>query len=116
MLSTPAAIMTSASPTRIRSAAICTALKPEAQKRLTVMPPTLVGRPANTAPIRATLRPCWASGIAQPQIMSSMATGSRPGTWASAPFKAMTNKSSGLVLRKLPRCERPIGVRVAATI
>ena len=68
MLSAPAAIITSASPTRMRSAAICTADRPEAQKRLTVMPPTLLGRPASTAPMRATFRPCCASGIAQPQI------------------------------------------------
>ena len=73
MLSVPAAIITSASPTRMRSAAICTADRPEAQKRLTVMPPTLLGRPASTAPMRATFRPCCASGIAQPQITSSMA-------------------------------------------
>ena len=84
MLSVPAAIITSASPTRMRSAAICTADRPEAQKRLTVMPPTLLGRPASTAPMRATFRPCCASGIAQPQITSSMACGSSPGTCASA--------------------------------
>ena len=84
MLSVPAAIMMSASPTRIRSAAICTADSPEAQKRLTVMPPTLWGKPANTAPMRAMFRPCGPSGMAQPQMMSSMAAGSRVGAWARA--------------------------------
>ena len=116
MLSTPAAIITSASPTRMRSAAICTALNPEAQKRFTVMPPTLLGRPASTAPMRAMLRPCWPSGMAQPQIRSSIAFGSSEGTCASAACKALTSKSSGRVLRKKPRWERPMGVRVAATI
>ena len=84
MLSVPAAIMMSASPTRMRSAAICTADSPEAQKRLTVMPPTLWGKPASTAPMRAMFRPCGPSGMAQPQIMSSMAAGSRVGAWARA--------------------------------
>ena len=116
MLSTPAAIITSASPTRIRSAAICTALMPDAQKRLTVIPPTLCGKPANTAPIRAIFKPWEASGIAQPHIKSSIACGSSVGTCASAACNALTSKSSGRVLRKNPRCERPMGVRVAATI
>ena len=116
MLSTPAAIITSASPTRMRSAAICTADRPEAQKRLTVMPPTLVGRPASTAPMRATLRPCCASGMAQPQTMSSMVCGSSRGTCASAAFSVVASRSSGRVLRKKPRCDLPMGVRVAATM
>ena len=73
---------------------------PDAQKRLTVMPPTLLGRPASTAPIRATLRPCCASGIAQPQMMSSIAFGSSPGTAASAAFSVVASRSSGRVLRK----------------
>ena len=100
MLSVPAAIMTSASPTRMRSAAICTALRPEAQKRFTVMPPTEAGSPARTAPMRATFRPCWASGMAQPQITSSMAAGSSPGAWASAERSTWASNSSGRVLRK----------------
>ena len=116
MLSVPAASITSASPTRMRSAAIWMALSPEAQKRFTVMPPTLLGSPASTAPIRATLRPCGPSGIAQPQIRSSIAFGSSVGTCASAPWIARTSRSSGRMLRKKPRCERPMGVRVAATI
>ena len=95
MLSTPAAIMTSASPTRMRSAAICTADSPDAQKRFTVMPPTLRGKPASTAATRATLRPCGPSGMAQPQMTSSTACGSSPGTCASAACKAFTSKSSG---------------------
>ena len=45
MLSVPAAIMMSASPVRMRSAAIETALRPDEQKRLIVMPATLFGKP-----------------------------------------------------------------------
>ena len=116
MLSTPAAIITSASPTRMRSAAICTADKPEAQKRLTVMPPTLLGRPASSAPMRAMFMPCSPSGMAQPTMASSMATGSSPGTWRNAAWMAATSKSSGRVLRKKPRWLLPIGVRLAETM
>ncbi len=82
--SAPAAIITSASPTRIRSAAIASAVSPDAQNRLTVTPPTECGSPASSAPMRATFRPCSASGIAQPTIASSIVFGSSPGTWASA--------------------------------
>ena len=84
MLSAPAAIITSASPTRMRSAAICTALRPEAQKRLTVMPPTELGKPAKSAATRAMFMPCSPSGIAQPTIASSIAAGSSSGTCLSA--------------------------------
>ena len=80
MLSAPAAIITSASPTRMRSAAIWIALKPDAQKRLTVTPPTLLGKPASRAPTRAMFMPCSPSGMAQPTMASSIALGSSPGT------------------------------------
>ena len=116
MLSTPAAIITSASPTRMRSAAIWMADRPEAQKRLMVMPPTLVGRPASTAAVRAMFRPCWPSGMAQPQTMSSIALGSSPGTCASADCSTLTSRSSGRMLRKKPRDDLPMGLRVAATM
>ena len=71
MLSVPAAIMTSASPVRMRSAAIDTAFRPDEQNRLIVMPATLVGSPASSTPMRATFIPCSSSGIAQPTITSS---------------------------------------------
>ena len=59
-------------PLRMPSAAICcTADRPEGRKRLTVMPPTLLGEPARMAPTRATLRPCWASGWRSHRITSS---------------------------------------------
>jgi hypothetical protein len=114
--SAPPAISTSASPTRMRSAAICTAVRPEAQKRLTVTPPTVSGRPASSTAMRAMFRPCSPSGMAQPTMASSTAFGSRVGTWRNAPWIAAISRSSGRVLRNIPRPALPIGVRVAATM
>ena len=98
--SAPPAIITSASPTRMRSAAICSAVRPEAQKRLTVTPPTEVGSPASTAATRAMFMPCSPSGKEQPMMASSMAFGSSEGTCASALRITATSRSSGRVLRK----------------
>jgi hypothetical protein len=78
IVSVPAAIITSASPRRMRSAAIATVCTPEAQKRLMVTPGTVFGMPASSRPIRATFIPCSASGIAQPTITSSTSAGSSP--------------------------------------
>ncbi len=100
MLSAPPAIITSASPTRMRSAAICTALMPDAQKRLTVMPPTECGNPAMTIAARAMLMPCSASGNEQPMMASSIAFGSSPGTCFIALRTAATSRSSGRVFLK----------------
>ena len=64
--STPPASTSPASPQRIARAAVPTASSPEAQRRLRVTPGTLVGRPASSADMRATLRlssPAW---LAQP--------------------------------------------------
>ena len=103
MLSVPAAIITSASPRRMRSAASATACTPEEQKRLMVMPDTESGNPASSSPMRATFMPCSASGMAQPTITSSMAAGSSPGHRASALFSACASMSSGRTLRNMPR-------------
>ena len=100
MLSAPPAIITSASPTRMRSAAMASAVRPLAQKRLTVTPPTECGSPASTMATRAMFMPCSPSGKLQPMIESSIAFGSRLGTWASAFRSAATSRSSGRVLRK----------------
>ena len=116
MDSTPPAIMTSASPTRMRSAAMDTAVMPAAQKRLTVAPATVLGRPDSSAAILATFMPCSASGIAQPMMASSMAAGSSEGTCDSALLITATSRSSGRVFLNTPRPDLPIGVRVAATM
>ena len=45
---------------------------PDAQKRLTVTADAVCGTPARRLAMRATFRPCSASGIAQPRITSSI--------------------------------------------
>ena len=67
MLSTPPAIISSASPARMARAAVPTASRPEPQRRLMVAPGTTSGRPASSRAMRATLRlssPAW---LAQPK-------------------------------------------------
>jgi hypothetical protein len=98
--SAPPAIITSASPTRMRSAAICTAVRPPAQKRLMVTPPTVCGSPASTIATRAMFMPCSASGNEQPTTASSIAFGSSDGTCLSAERTAATSRSSGRVFLK----------------
>ena len=116
MLSVPAAIITSASPKRIRSAASATACTPDEQKRLTVSPDTVLGKPASNNPIRATFMPCSASGMAQPTITSSIVVKSRPGHWATAAFNTCASRSSGRTFLNMPRGALPTGERVAETI
>ena len=116
MLSVPAAIITSASPVRIRSAAIDTALSPDEQKRLIVMPATEFGSPASRRPIRATFIPCSYSGIAQPTITSSMLAGSICGACCSTLFSTCASIESGRVDFNAPRGALPTGVRVVATM
>jgi hypothetical protein len=98
--SAPPAISTSASPTRIRSAAICTAVSPDAQKRLTVTPPTGFGKPHSATAMRAMFMPCSPSGNEQPTIASSIAAGSSVGACCIALLIAATRRSSGRMLRK----------------
>ena len=114
--SVPAAIITSSSPVRMRSAASATACTPEEQKRLMVIAGTLSGSPARSTPMRATFIPCGPSGIAQPTMTSPISCGSRPGTCASAPLSTWASMSSGRTLRNMPRGALPTGVRTAATI
>ena len=70
-ISTPPAITRSSSPVLIARAAVPTASRPDAQRRLSVTPGTLSGRPASKSAMRATLRlssPAW---FAQPKKTSS---------------------------------------------
>ena len=116
MLSVPPASIRSASPRRMRSAAIAIACTPDEQKRLIVMPGTEFGRPASSTPMRATFMPCSASGIAQPMIASPMRAGSMPGAFAIAARITCASRSSGRVLRNMPRGALPTGVRTAETM
>ena len=51
----------------LASATVC---RPEEQKRFTVMPETVTGRPARSAIWRAMLAPVAPSGLAQPMMTS----------------------------------------------
>jgi hypothetical protein len=62
MLSTPPAIARSISPIAMARAAVATASRLDAQRRLTVEPGTPSGNPASSSAIRPTLRlssPAW---------------------------------------------------------
>jgi hypothetical protein len=52
--------------------------RPEEQKRLTVTPAAVTGRPARSAICRAMLEPVAPSGVAQPMMTSSTSAGSMP--------------------------------------
>ena len=95
---------------------MATACTPEEQKRLMVMPGTVSGRPASSAPMRATFMPCSASGMAQPMMTSAMRAGSMPGHCSMAARMTCASMSSGRVLRNTPRGALPTGVRVVATM
>src|SRR3989344_6098954 len=99
MDSAPPAISTSASPTRMRSAAICSEVMPDAQKRFTVTPPTGWSNARPTA-MRAMFMPCSPSGKEQPMMASSIALGSSVGTCSMALLIAATSRSSGRVFLK----------------
>jgi len=114
--SVPPASTRSASPRRMRSAANATACTPDEQKRLMVCAGTPIGKPASSAPIRATFMPCSPSGIAQPTMMSLMRLASMPGAWVTTALSTCASISSGRVLRNMPRGALPTGVRVVATM
>ena len=62
-------------PIAIEPAAVWMACMAEPQKRFTVAPATLRGRPASTPTIRPTFMPCSPSGKAQPIVTSSICAG-----------------------------------------
>ena len=88
--STPPIRTSEASPVSIARLACMPASRLDAQRRLTVLPGTLVGRPASSAAIRATFLFSSPAPLALPKVTSSMLSGSRPGersisartTWA----------------------------------
>ena len=94
MLSTPPAIISSASPLLIARAAEPTASMPEPQRRLIVDPGNSTGSPASNDDIRATLRlssPAW---LAQPKITSLAADQSSCGWRAISAFSGTAPRSS----------------------
>src|SRR5579872_1424957 len=116
MDSTPPTTIRSPLPSMIVCAAKLNAVRLLAQKRFTVTPPAVVGRPASAVMMRATFMPCSPSGKAQPTITSSICEVSTFGTRSSAPRTAVAAKSSARMLFNTPLPARPIGVRTALTI
>src|SRR6478609_5564539 len=114
--STPPPITTSAKPAWTCSPACTMACKPLAQKRLTVSPGALFGNLATNTAFRAMLRPCSASGIAQPSTTSCTSSGRSPGTLATAACIAQAARSSGRVWRRVPLRARPTAVRTLLAI
>ncbi len=102
MLSVPPAIITSASPRRMRSAASATACSPDEQKRLIVMPGTLSGSPASST--RCARRSC----PARPRASRSRRSRRR---WL--PDRVPAHCASALSTRA-PACRRADGVEHAA--
>src|SRR5262249_10786164 len=96
-------------------AATATALRPEEQKRLTVPPGTVTGRPPSRATLRPVLNPCGPSGKPQPMITSSISPGSSCGTFFSRSFTQWAARSSGRVMLKEPRNDLARPVRELAT-
>ena len=72
MLSTPPTTMISPWPSMMLCAAMFTACRLLAQKRLTVTAPAVVGSPTSPVMMRATFMPCSPSGKAQPTMTSSI--------------------------------------------
>src|SRR6266571_8978826 len=116
MLSVPPAITISDMPLRMRCAATEIASRPEAQKRFTVTPGTVSGKPARWQAMRAIFIPCAPSGMAQPRTKSSTWSAEICGTRARAPLMASAARSSGRTVRIFPFGALPTGVRAAATI
>src|SRR6185436_13707159 len=114
--SVPPAMMQSAMPAMIRSAAIAMVCEPDEQKRLTVTAGTSCGRPARSAAIRATFEPDSASGVAQPMMTSSIDSGGSGGNRFNKSAITAAARSSGRVVRSVPRGALPTAVRTPATI
>ena len=95
ILSTPPAIIISASLHRMVLAALPTASMPEPHKRLIVTPGTEIGKPASKALILATLRlssPAW---FAHPRMTSSKDSQSTDGFVSTMDCNTTAARSSG---------------------
>ena len=111
--STPPATTSAASSQRIARAAWIAASRLEPQRRLTVAPVTVVGSPASSAAIRATLRLSSPAALAAPRMTSSIAAGSGSPARASSARRACVARSSGRTPARAPP-KRPKGVRTAS--
>ena len=111
ILSTPPAMINSASPHMICLDASIIACSPDAHKRLTVLPATVTGKPASNAAILATLRlssPAW---FAAPAITSSIAFTSTDEFLSNKDLITCASRSSGRMDVNVPPY-LPTGVRL----
>ena len=100
-MSTPPAIISSASPALTARAAMPTASRPEPQSRFTVVPGALSPSPARSAAMRATLRLSSPAALVQPSTTSSAVSGGRP-VRSTAASIARAARSSGRTLDSEP--------------
>ena len=113
--STPPATTMSFSPAMTRCAAIAIVCRPLEQKRLTVMPLVVIGRPARSAIWRAMLLPVAPSGVAQPMMTSSTSAGSMPAR-STAALTAWPPSVAPWVMLKAPFQLLASGVRAVETM
>ena len=110
--STPPVSTMSASPVSIVREPIIAASSDEPHSRLTDVPGTETGRPANRDAMRATLRLSSPAPLALPSTTSSTSPGSRS-VRSRAVRSTPAARSSGRVLASAPP-KRPNGVRTVA--
>ena len=109
--STPPAQTRSSKPDRTFMAAVFTASRPEAQKRLSCMPETVSGRPAASAAVLAMSAPCSPTGVTQPSTTSSTRSGSRSGLRLRTSSISWTTRSTGLT-----ECSAPVFLPLPRTV
>ena len=100
--STPPVSTSSASPDSIERLACMAASRLEPQRRLTVVPGTVVGSPASSDAIRATSRLSSPAPLELPKMTSSMRSGSSSGERSSAARITVAARSSGRVRESAP--------------
>src|SRR3954463_2679935 len=113
--STPPAKTRSSQPEATFCAAMFTASRPEAQKRLSCTPATVSGSPALIAAVLAMSAPWSPTGDTQPSTTSSTRLGSSSPLRASISCISPTTRSTGLVACSDPlTLPLPRGVRMAS--
>ena len=114
MDSTPPATTRSSQPERTFCAAMFTASRPEAQKRLSCTPEARKSQPAASAAVLAMQLPCSPTGVTQPITTSSTCEVSRSWRFCnslSTPMSSVIGLTSYSEPLALPR---PRGVRIAS--
>src|SRR3954451_8716514 len=112
--STPPATKMPGSPASTRCAAMAMVCNPEEQKRFTVIPETVTGKPARSAIWRAMLPPVAPSGVAQPMITSSTSAGASLAR-STAAFTACAPIVAPCVMLSAPRQLLQSGVLAVET-